>query len=649
MTAAMESVRDGGMRSMNCNQMHAEQTQHPRKMWRNPASIALLLCTLCMPTSAYAFTNPQCHHGVCSARLKYNSYANKTRQQSCSISPVTLHATIAANSDSDEPDPLSDAKTSSSTSTSFIGLPSYKKLIKFVATTFLIWVSEPLLSLVDSAAVGRFAGKAIPSATGGGAPDLSSVIQLASLGPATMLCDSSIYLTLFIAMSTTNKLARAFAKEDPKEQLQTLSHAMGISIVVGTLLFLLINFQGESMLAAILGPAGATISVEGARGVMESINLTPEVLRASLGYSRIRSAVSPLAVMGLTSQAALLCAQDTKTPVIAVLIASVVNIVGDYIFVARMGWGVQGAALATSIASFMANGMLVAKLWRMTRSWKNACQEMVAKKKVIKQSTSKSEVLESTQADLSDIPFISFPDKESLVSFLKLAGPMFFVMLGKILGYSAMTVRAGNFGMVSLACHNVLMRIFFFFATVGDALSQSAQTFLPGLFYQKEENKATDIGTISTSTADTSDGSNDGNTRTLLKRLLVLSSVSGIVNCFFGRCIAQYSGKAFTSNVALVSLMSHVSPFMGLGLLLHPLTMALEGSIIASGDSGYLVGTYVAVILVLLGQLKFICKDFLGVWHGILIFQALRILQFGFRVWQRTASSKGSSDGLAYS
>ncbi len=133
-------------------------------------------------------------------------------------------------------------------------------------------------------------------------------------------------------------------------------------------------------------------------------------------------------------------------------------------------------------------------------------------------------------------------------------------------------------------------------------------------------------------------GDDDKKARTMLKRLLILSSIAGIANCICGRYIAHNSGGTFTSDWALVLLMSHVSPFMGLSVMLHPLTMALDGFIIAGSDSGYLVGTYIASLVVLLGQLKFVCKDFLGVWHAILIFQMIRITQFGARVWKRTAS-----------
>ena len=104
-------------------------------------------------------------------------------------------------------------------------------------------------------------------------------------------------------------------------------------------------------------------------------------------------------------------------------------------------------------------------------------------------------------------------------------------------------------------------------------------------------------------TKDRRDG--DNNARTLLKRLFLLSSISGIVSCILGRFIAHNSGRTFITDSALVSLMSRVSPFMGLGLLLHLLTMALEGSIVAANDAGYLVGTYIALLAVLLMQMRF--------------------------------------------
>ncbi|KAL7552558.1 hypothetical protein ACHAWF_015794 [Thalassiosira exigua] len=591
------------------------------------------LCILFLPVSGYGFASPRSLTARGARQNQYN-HVMERRQVVGSRLPKALYSHTAAvdcgDADGDEEFLKRGTTSPSASATPFVGLPSYRRIMFFLATTFLIWVSEPLLSLVDSAAVGRYAGKSAQSTD-----NLSSVVQLAALGPATMLCDSSIYLTMFISMATTNKLARAFARHDLKAQIRTLSHVMGVSLVVGTILLFFINFQGERVLASILGPAGATVSLETTKGVVKTMDLTPEVLRASMGYSRIRSAVSPLAVMGLSSQAACLCAQDTKTPLLAVAVASMVNIIGDYIFVARLRWGVRGAALATSLASLTANGMLVRKAWEMMCGWKSVYRENEHAEKPF--SSKEVTLLETT-----DTRFISFPDQKSLISLLRLAGPMFFVMVGKIMGYSAMTVRAGSFGMVSLACHNVLMRIFFFFATVGDALSQSAQTFLPGLFYRKslQEKNARDERVSSTDLSKNTD--DDPNARKLLQRLMLISSIAGFLSLIMGQ-ISSHSGRTFTSDSSLVSLMSHVSPFMGLALLLHPLTMALEGAIIAASDATYLVGTYVVSLVVLLAQLKFVCKDFLGVWHSLLLFQMIRITQFGARVWKRTASSNADT------
>ena len=91
-------------------------------------------------------------------------------------------------------------------------------------------------------------------------------------------------------------------------------------------------------------------------------------------------------------------------------------------------------------------------------------------------------------------PFISLPRKDDFVSLLKFAGPIFFIILLKVMCYSQMTLRASDMGMLSLASHNVLLRIFFFYTTFGDALSQAAQTFLPEVMYGSPESKgATNI------------------------------------------------------------------------------------------------------------------------------------------------------------
>ena len=101
-----------------------------------------------------------------------------------------------------ETTPTNDVQTVEEQSSSSSKLNyTYKQLTAFVATTVCIWLSEPILSLVDTAVVGK----------------TSSTLELAALGPATMVFDSAVYLIYFLAISTTNILSRALAKGDTVE------------------------------------------------------------------------------------------------------------------------------------------------------------------------------------------------------------------------------------------------------------------------------------------------------------------------------------------------------------------------------------------------------------------------------------------------
>ena len=60
------------------------------------------------------------------------------------------------------------------------------------------------------------------------------------------------------------------------------------------------------------------------------------------------------------------------------------------------------------------------------------------------------------------VPFLSLPDKSSTIDLVKLSGPMFFVMLGKIACYGAMSIRATDFDVVNLAAHSIMIHSRFF-------------------------------------------------------------------------------------------------------------------------------------------------------------------------------------------
>jgi hypothetical protein len=181
-------------------------------------------------------------------------------------------------------------------------LPSYKRLIVFTATTILIWLSEPLLSLVDTAIVSLTASVK------------SGVVQIAALGPATTLFDSLIYTTYFLAMVTTNQLAPALASAakigsknknssndinnsnnnsnsiNPwKDLRQSTSHLLGLALVFGCIVSAITFTAGKSIISQMVG---------GSLGAAEANAIIP----LATTYARIRAAVAPFSVVGFVAQ-----------------------------------------------------------------------------------------------------------------------------------------------------------------------------------------------------------------------------------------------------------------------------------------------------------------------------------------------------------
>lgn len=508
------------------------------------------------------------------------------------------------------------------------GIPSYKTMLLFVSTTILIWLSEPLLSLVDTTVVGQYA----------------NVLQLAALGPATMLIDSAVYLTYFLAIATTNTIANALSTKNYRKLQTTTSEVLGLAAILGGMLTALIFGAGRPLLHWASGGSSS-----------------PELIQLALEYCQIRSIVAPLSIVGMVAQSICLASLDTKTPAIAVAVASIVNVVGDLALVPK--WGMQGASVATAAASVASTLVLLRKVHATMQKWRSKEEELEMGKgsaniatvvngvpvlgysnstssssstidnMIVNATTTSSEDNASTKAKVtkrtqstdstpSTVPFIGFPDPKSLLTLVRMAGPIFFCILGKIICYSAMSVRAADFGVTALAAHNVMMRVFFFYATFGDSVSQASQTFLPRVKGRKNISK-------------------------LVRRLLVVATGIGISNKIFSQVVLQRFGMYFSKDAAILKLMATHANWAGWAVLLHPFIMLGEGCILASQDLIFLTGSYMVTMICHFAQLKAgVAKNFGGVWQALFLFQTFRLVQFSWRVWHQTLRRKQNVDEL---
>lgn len=107
----------------------------------------------------------------------------------------------------------------------------------------------------------------------------------------------------------------------------------------------------NSIVLAAVCAVSLTLVSEGIAGAVVSLLRTPEEIRPiSMAYLRILFAGLPVVMVYNLAAAILRALGNGRKPLIAMVIASLTNIVLDLVFVMVLHWGVQGAAIATLIA-----------------------------------------------------------------------------------------------------------------------------------------------------------------------------------------------------------------------------------------------------------------------------------------------------------
>ena len=456
-------------------------------------------------------------------------------------------------------------------------IPSYGKLARFIGTTILIWLSEPLLSLVDTTVVAWTQRE-------------HAVVQLASLGPATTLCDSLLYSTYFLAISTTNQIAAALATKDTNKLLKTTSQVLGVAIVLGVICTAVVFGAGAPLLTRMAGKSAS-----------------PELLYHATRYTYIRGAACIASCLNMVCQSFCLANLNTRTPFQAVVAASIINIVGDLLLSPH--FGVQGAALATAASNVASMTILLRAVFQQWNTWKQQLPKEEQPQTTSESAAATSPVSASSEQDRK---FISLPNGTDVMNLLKLAGPISFVIWAKVACYGAMTLRSTDFGVIPLATHSIMMRIFFFFSSMGDSVSQAAQSFVPSTLYPTPQRT---------------------NFQKVFCKLLVIAGIIGVVNSQVSVLILQYMGQYLTSDANIIQLMKEQSTNFGLALLLHPIIMILEGTVSSSRDFVTLVASYAVTLCMHFGALN-LANSFPAVWRTFLLFQGIRFTNFAARVWK---------------
>lgn len=192
-----------------------------------------------------------------------------------------------------------------------------RHILRFALPLLVGNLFQQLYNMVDSLVVGNFVG--------GNA--------LAAVGNCGSINGMFFSLAGGLATGIGILVAQYFGAHDEK----------GIRIVIGNAIYVLLSVSiVASVLGIVLSPA-----------IMRLLATPDSIFADSVMYMQITCA-GMLAIIFYNGIAAILRALgDSKTPLYFLILASIINVVLDLVFVVEFHWGVMGVALATIISQFV--------------------------------------------------------------------------------------------------------------------------------------------------------------------------------------------------------------------------------------------------------------------------------------------------------
>jgi len=531
--------------------------------------------------------------------------------------------------------------------------PGILSISKFALPAIGVWLCGPLLSLIDTAVVGLFAG----------------TNHQAALSPAVALTDYAALLLAFLFAATTNLVSASstsaqssttqqssMASPDKNESAQaTLISSLQLSTFVGAGLGFVMFVLTNVLLKALIGNDA----------------IDPTVFNPASQYVKIRALGMPAAAILGSAQAACLGLKDIRSPLMILGAAAGVNLLGDLVFVRSkyaLFSGAAGAAWATILSQYTAVFLFLKWLKTRPRKSNEEVDSMDEKKwkvgpmgKIEMQSRAMTQTGEmettnnqptekthkkqlttkprriakkpsfSTRGFLHESPFkkrniISFPSRNDAAKFIPYVVPVTTTSVGRVSLFLAMAHVSSSLGTIGMAAQQIVLALFEAFCPVVDSLSLTAQSFIPAAMAERESLQSQDNDNLRMLTMD------------FIKTGVLFGSSLVLAVC----CIPMIT-KFFTTDLLVMNQVHAILPYLGGIFAMHGVVMATEGVLLGRRDLnflGWMYGIYFAAMPALMLRVKHAVLHqgktggLTSVWKIFLGYQASRtVLWLGRALW----------------
>jgi MATE family, multidrug efflux pump len=423
--------------------------------------------------------------------------------------------------------------------------PYDREILRLAVPALGALAAEPLYVLVDTAIVGHL-----------GRP------QLAALGLAGTVLSGAFTIFNFLTYGTTAVVARASGAGQQERAARLAAQALWVSLAIGFALLVVAEALAEPMLRAL-----------GAHGQSGDYALT---------YFRIAALGLPAALVALAGQGYLRGVSSLRRPLEIVVVANVVNLVLEVVFVYGFGWGITGSAAGTAIAQA---GMGVAFILELLRPHADSKRPRLAEMK----------------------PMLR-------------VGRQIFVrttaLMASFLVAASVLARIGD---APLGAHQIAFQLYVFLALVLDAIAIAGQVIVGRM-----------LGA----------GDADGAHGAAL-RMIAWSVAIGAVFAVLLLAFAQPLVRAFTDDPAVIDAAERLWPLFALMQPLAGAVFALDGILIGASDTSYLMWSMLAASLLVFIPIALVSLaldwGIVGVWAGLDALIAARLaflaVRFAGRRW----------------
>ncbi|HMJ34183.1 MAG TPA: MATE family efflux transporter [Baekduia sp.] len=417
--------------------------------------------------------------------------------------------------------------------------PYDREIMRLAVPALGALAAEPLYLLADTAIVGHL-----------GTPQLAALaLAAAVLGAVVSLCN-------FLTYGTTAMVARLHGAGEDERAGEIAAQALWLALGIGTVL--------AATVAALADPLMALVGGSG------------HVADLAARYLRLSALGLPCALVALAAQGYLRGVGDLRSPLVVVVVANVINIVLELLFVYGFQWGLDGSAAGTVLAQLGMGVAFAAYLLRAPARSRRPHAELLRRL-----TRMGSHIVVRTGSLL-----------------------LAFVIAGAVLARE---------GADSLGAHQVAFQLFIFLALVLDAIAIAGQVLVGRML---GAGRAADAMAAA-------------------RRMCAWALVAGCAMASGLLVLEDVLPRVFTSDPDVIARAHELWPLFALMQPIGALVFALDGILLGAGDTRYLAyamafsafGVFVPIALLSLHQ----GWGVQGVWWGIDALMVARLLTIGAR------------------